>query len=455
MNVIVGSLKAEIMKTNIFILLLALGLLKSTIGQKAVMELTFTAVDITSYERLDSIKVINQSWGSDTVLYWPDTVLVIDYQVGISENQYENAGMKLFQNIPNPVLDQTTFSLSVPEEGQVNLSVMDLSGREVAMLKQTLGKGDHSFRFIPGQEKLYFLTAHYKSDSRTIKILTTGSRSNGAVLMEYPGKTDSPRGLKMTEIVHSFYFRPGDKLLYIGFANAFQSGIPASPETDEIITFQFATNIPCPGTPTVVYEGQTYHTIQIFSQCWLKENLNAGIRINSNQVMQNNGITEKYCYNNKEDSCTIYGGLYQWGEMMQYMTGGVVQGICPPGWHVPADDECKVLEGSVDSQYGIGNPLWNASGVRGFDAAITLKATSGWNMGCNGIDLFGFSALATGARSTNPNFYDIGNYGYWWTATQTGTSTAWERDLFCSDSGVSRGNYYKTNGMPVRCIRNY
>lgn len=34
---------------------------------------------------------------------------------------------------------------------------------------------------------------------------------------------------------------------------------------------------PCPGIPTVTYEGKTYNTVLIGSQCWLKENLDVGV----------------------------------------------------------------------------------------------------------------------------------------------------------------------------------
>lgn len=74
---------------------------------------------------------------------------------------------------------------------------------------------------------------------------------------------------------------------------------------------EFATNIPCPGTNIVEYEGQVYSTIQIFSQCWLKENLNVGTMIEGPEDMADNGIVEKYCFNYRPDCCNKYGGLYQ------------------------------------------------------------------------------------------------------------------------------------------------
>lgn len=69
--------------------------------------------------------------------------------------------------------------------------------------------------------------------------------------------------------------------------------------------------IPCPGTPTVSYGGKTYNTVQIDSQCWLKENLDVGTRIDGDHNATNNSVIEKYCYDNDTANCTTYGGLYQ------------------------------------------------------------------------------------------------------------------------------------------------
>jgi len=46
------------------------------------------------------------------------------------------------------------------------------------------------------------------------------------------------------------------------------------------------------GVSKVYYEGQTYNTVQIGDQCWLKENLNIGTRININEKYTDNGIIE-------------------------------------------------------------------------------------------------------------------------------------------------------------------
>jgi len=47
---------------------------------------------------------------------------------------------------------------------------------------------------------------------------------------------------------------------------------------------EFLTKLQC-GQLTIVYGSKVYHTVQIGNQCWLKENLNIGDRINNNQEM--------------------------------------------------------------------------------------------------------------------------------------------------------------------------
>jgi uncharacterized protein (TIGR02145 family) len=235
-----------------------------------------------------------------------------------------------------------------------------------------------------------------------------------------------------------------------------ESGILDSPVTNETYSLEFATNIPCPGTPTVTYEGQVYNTIQIFSQCWVKENLNVGTMIPGAQEMSNNSVTEKYCYDNNPDSCTKYGGLYQWQEMMQYTTTQGAQGICPPGWHLPTDEEWKVLEGAVDSQYGIGDPEWDKEGeLRGFDAGLNLKSIGGWYYEGNGSNLFGFSGLPGGYRSYDGSFYVVGKFGWWWASTEDDSIPAWSwyRGLRYDMADVIRWVSLKEGGSSVRCLR--
>ncbi len=394
-------------------------------GQLPTLELTFTAENNGTYVQLGSIKVMNQTRGVDTVLYWPDTVLSI-YEVGIPENPGTSGVFQVFQNYPNPVADKTTIAFYVPEKDQVSLIVTDMLGKVIIKSDRMLDKGTHSFRFTPGRANLYFFTAQWKGNSSSIKILHVPVSSNPTPKLDYVSSERATPRLKVMEDIQDFTYALGDTLLLIGYASTLESGMLDSPEESQTYTFQFATNIPCPGTPTVEYGGQVYNTIQIFSQCWLKENLNVGTMIQGYVEMSDNGILEKYCYNNEPDSCTKYGGLYKWDEMMQYTTQEGAQGICPPGWYIPTNEEWKVLEGAVDSQYGIGDPEWDLMEIRGLDAGTNLKATSGWIDGGNGTDLFGFSALPAGKHYSLGSYDAVGMNSYLFSSTMY-FSNVWDR----------------------------
>ncbi len=385
-----------------------------------LLELTFTAVDSAAYVQLDSIKVMNRTQGGETMIYWPDTTLSLEINPGdlllyvgyatfstvsIPEVNDDISFFSVYQNFPNPMADRSEISMYIPHAGKVNLMITDLQGKVVLRTERQLDEGHHSFRFIPGGSNFYFLTTSWNGISRSVKMISAGQNDGKTCSLDYIGGDKVRRELKASRQTNDLIVR--------------QSGILDSPEENQTYTFQFATNIPCPGTPTVEYEGQVYNTIQIFSQCWLKENLNVGTMIPGTMEQSDNGTMEKYCYDNEQDSCTKYGGLYQWNEMMQYTTQQGVQGICPPGWHLPTDEEWKVLEGAVDSQYGIGDLQWDIlSDYRGFDAGSNLKTTSGWYYNGNGTDLFGFSGLPGGLRFNWGGFSNKGGSGYWWSSTR-------------------------------------
>jgi len=187
----------------------------------------------------------------------------------------------------------------------------------------------------------------------------------------------------------------------------------------------------CPGMPTVLYEGKTYHTVQIGSQCWLKENLNVGTMIDSLQNPANNGIIEKYCYHNSPANCNTYGGLYAWNEAMQYVTTEGAQGICPPGWHLPTQAEFETLIAAVNND---GNALYG---------------------GGTGTNSSGFSALFAGMRHSNGSLrylaedaYFYSSSGRWW------YGYAYSLFLYKGSSAIS----FYTNGLEygfsVRCVKN-
>ncbi len=207
------------------------------------------------------------------------------------------------------------------------------------------------------------------------------------------------------------------------------------------------------GNQIIDSDSNIYNTVLIGAQCWMAENLNIGTMINGSSNQTNNDTIEKYCYNNEADSCDVYGGLYQWDEMMQYVITEGTQGICPTGWHLPGDEEWKILEGTVDSQYPVGDPQWDNTGERGVDAGKNLKSTSGWFNNGNGTDFFGFGALPGGGCDSNGSFTYLGYGGYWWSSSESEVTYAWDRYLGYGNDGTGRDYFSKTDGFSVRCLK--
>jgi uncharacterized protein (TIGR02145 family) len=435
------------------IILLVLSILCILNGlQPQHIALTFTAIDSTAWVQLDSIKVMNRTRNVDTLLYWPDTTLIL-YYVSISESYGVNNEFGILKAYPNPVKNYANISLFIPVKDRVTLVVTDLLGRIILQSDRILDQGEHSFMFTPGSVSLCFVTAQWRNQTSTVKILHTERNSGGKELLRYIGNEETSDDLKSTEATQSFYFVVGDELLYIGYNDTLQSGMLDKPEESKDYTFHFAYDIPCPGTPTVEYEGQTYNTVQIMSQCWLKENLNVGIMIQGTEEITDNGIIEKYCYDNEPDSCAKYGGLYPWNEMMQYTAQQGESGICPPGWHIPTDEEWKVLEGAADKQFEIGADEWDNSGLRGSNAGTNLKTKSGWSVNRNGSDHFGFTGLPGGYREINGYFNNFGTNGNWWASSDNFSNSAGGRNLYYKYTEVRRHTFNKKYGFSVRCLR--
>ncbi len=99
----------------------------------------------------------------------------------------------------------------------------------------------------------------------------------------------------------------------------------------------------CGDTLLDARDGKKYKTVQIGSQCWMQENLDFGLMIDGTYSQTDNDTIEKYCYDNDSLNCGIYGGLYQWNEMMNYLLIPGTKGICPAGWHLPSSEEWTQL----------------------------------------------------------------------------------------------------------------
>jgi uncharacterized protein (TIGR02145 family) len=198
---------------------------------------------------------------------------------------------------------------------------------------------------------------------------------------------------------------------------------------------------PCPGVPTVSYGGKTYNTILIGTQCWLRENLDIGTRISGSQNQANDGTIQKYCYANLDANCAIYGGLYQWDEMMQYVSIQGVQGICPTGWHLPTDDDYSVLTSFLGGETIAGGKI-KETGTSHWTSPNTGATNTSW-----------FTALPGGFNNSTGGFSHLSDYAYFWSSTEHASLNAWRRSAVYNTAEVNRTTNTKESAFSVRCLK--
>ena len=194
----------------------------------------------------------------------------------------------------------------------------------------------------------------------------------------------------------------------------------------------------CNRVKSVYDQGETYNTVLIGNQCWFRENLNVGTRIDYVQLQTNNTVIDKYCENDHEANCDDFGGLYQWDEAMNYIPTFSKQGICPDGWHVPEFVEFEELGAFVDED---ANALKREGDGNSPEGVGTN--TSGWT-GLMG----GTISYAKGpAETSGPG------YGSYWSSTASGDNEAQAFGLWDEVSNTLYEEEDKRNGLSIRCLK--
>ncbi len=422
--------------------------------QGQTITLTFTATFNGLHQPLDSITVANITQGGDTILYGNDTILVLNHAIGVEDAFPNHSGrMILYPPSPNPVLQSATIRLYLPRDEFVTLSIHDLQGREVATFMQWLPAGDHTFTLIPGRETCYLLSVETPGQQQVQKLVSLAGTGNEPTIA-YTGTRGGLNSMKVS--IAGFPWAPGDQMRFVGyFANGTDT-LDGQPTQSAQYTFQYNSGL-CPSTVTD-FNGNIYNTVQIGTQCWMKENLKVRnykngtsiTLVTDNAAWKDITSSARCWYNN--DSATYaatYGALYNW-----YAVDNS-SGLCPTGWHVPNELEWQTMEmflGMTQSQA-------NSIGWRGTDEGGKMKEAglTHWNSPNTGAtNSSGFTALPGGNRfNIDGYFYGIRGNGFWWSSTANSTASAWSRGLGGSYSNVARDDSGKKNGFYVRCLRNY
>ncbi len=449
------------MKTKILLSVLMIVMIVGTFAQKPTMTLTFTADNIGQHVPLSSILIENLTHSGDTTLYAPDTVLVLSYLIGIEEGRgFREHGFSLSQNFPNPMEGKTTIELLMHERENTLITISDIWGREEIRQEFQLAKGTHSFTFYPGREPIYFLTVRANDRIRTMKMFHDLSCYSGIAKLEYQGAQNNT-GYKSGNDMHQFVFERGDLLRFTSFTNLGERVITSAPMADQTYYFHYAGE-PCYGIPTATdVDGNVYNTVQIGTQCWMKENLKTTTYSNGTPIPN---VTDAVAWSN------LTSGAYGWydneilwkdkyGALYNWFTTVDPNGLCPTGWHVPTYAEWRdLIEYIGASGQPQGNELKSCRQVNSpLGGGCNTTEHPRWEEdglnGNYGTDNYGFSGLPGGYRFSDGFFKDLGYDVNWWTSTEAYSGNAWYRYLSYSDGYVSEYSATEQMGFSVRCLK--
>ena len=201
-------------------------------------------------------------------------------------------------------------------------------------------------------------------------------------------------------------------------------------------------------------DGNVYKIVKIGDQWWMAENLKVVHYRNGDPIPKVSGDLEwsstlegAYChYEPNSPDVNTYGLLYNWYAVND------IRGLAPEGWHVPTDQEWKVLE----SYLGMTQGEVDDDGWRGTNEGGKLKENGSehWEEPNEGAtNESGFTALPAGFRNEGW-FLGLWGAAYFWTSTQYVGTYAWYRTLGWNFNKISRYKYGDWNdGMSIRCVK--
>lgn len=223
----------------------------------------------------------------------------------------------------------------------------------------------------------------------------------------------------------------------------FSSAISGLTDNTTYYVRAYATNATGTG-----YGNEEVYTVipgTIGTQVWTTQNLNVSTYRDGTTIPQVSDptawfalTTGAWCYyNNTTTNGTTYGKLYNWYAVID------ARGLAPVGYHIPTDEEWTTLSTTLGGESVAGGKM------KSLGTALWSTPNAG------ATNSSGFEGLPGGMCNNGAGFYDIRNFGRWWSSTVKDASSAWTRSLYSPGPSLLRGGAQNTSsvGYSVRCVK--
>ncbi len=380
-----------------------------------------------------------------------------EYRIQIEPTSVQNGNVthlaqyQLLQNYPNPFNPSTMIIYVLPQPAKVRITVYNALGQKIKTLFNGFqvnrtgqviwdATNDHGHGVAAG---IYFYSLESANVHLCKKMLLLDGHSvvaEGAVtMMETQAQNDRNFLNKKLAITYNL------KVTGVDIETAEQKNLTISGITVlNITTYKTVTDI----------DNNIYRIRKIGSQWWMAGNLkttryrNGDIIANVTTAIEWRKLTSGACcpVNGNAANKAVYGLLYNYYAVLDS------RGLAPEGWHIPNDEEWKILEMFL----GMSRKDADTTMFRGTTEGGMLKetGTTHWRIPNTGAtNSTGFTALPAGYRNPGGDYFDLGSYGFFWTSTSFDNVQSWTHILHFDWAGVYRYFFHQGDGFSVRCIK--
>ncbi|MDL2228357.1 T9SS type A sorting domain-containing protein, partial [Odoribacter sp. OttesenSCG-928-L07] len=376
-----------------------------------------------------------------------------NYEINLSQLSgiecYDNTHFNLETNLPG----KARLSINTAEYGDIRLQIFDISGK--AITKEQLINNVNNIDIHIGRQGIYFLRLITAKELFSYKL--TGEQSDGNISISTNNILTQDL-LKTEPDLLTLNYKEGDTVRLTVYSTDFHGNLV---EKIPVNGDQYTTYLskPCECGTVTDYEGNVYETVQIGSQCWMRENLRSwkyanGVATEDPPTVMPSCKESAHAPGAEENGLAYQASAALLRTVVSDTLPDIIQGICPNGWHLPSDEEWMELERYL----GMSEDEIVSLNFRGTNEATMLKEpgtlhwynyddnalstneTGFWILGCTRLENYKEVWFVT---STVDHYGGNHNYPY-----------IYYRKVHEESDKIFRGVLFTWSTLCVRCIKN-